>query len=152
MQTGKEIFDIIVEAMKIRHMTFEKFENSLIIRGIANAEIPIVYYILIREKDRVVTFLSTLPFKIPEERRRDGAIAVCKASYRLCDGSFDYNFDDGTIEFRAAVDYKYATITDEQIIHMIDMALGAVQYYSGNLFLFAKNAITIEQFLEQTKK
>lgn len=152
MQTAKEIFDIIADAMKTRNIPFEKFEDSLAIKGFANAEIPIVYYVLVREGDQVVTFLSTLPFKMPEERRKDGAVAVCKASYRLCDGSFDYNFDDGTIEFRASADYRNATITGEQMIHMINMALGAVQYYSGNLFLLAKNAITIEQFLERTKK
>lgn len=130
---------------------FLKFEDSLAIKGFTITKIPIVYYVFVKEKEQVVTFLSTLPFKMPEERCTDGAIAVCKVNYRLCDDSFDYNFDDGTIDFRATAYYRNATITGEQIIDIINMALGAVKYYSGNLFLLAKNAITIEQFLEQTK-
>jgi hypothetical protein len=58
-------------------------------------------FIIFVDVDRqLLRLLSPLPFDMVEDKRIDGAIATCHATYGLRDGSFDYDLSNGRISFR----------------------------------------------------
>jgi hypothetical protein len=95
MQKAKEVFGTLVRMLDTRDWKYEKHEEKLLIRsGIKGEDLPVEFIVLVNPKNEVVQFISTMPFNMPEDKRVDGAIAVCAANYGLVDGSFDYDLRD----------------------------------------------------------
>lgn len=151
MQTTKEIINIIADALAEKNMLCDKHEDMLIIRSWSLSKDPIEFCMLINETLKSVTFFSIYDFKIPEERRIEGAAAVCKICFRAR-GSFDYDLNDGSVQYRLATWYKYAPLTVEHVKYMIDIGLASVILHEDKLHSFAKGQTTLKELLEQSKE
>ena len=86
---------------------------------------------------------------MPEDKRQDGAIAVCAANYGLVDGSFDYDIGDGEIRFRLASSYRDSDLGPDLFEYMIMVAASMVDNYNDKLFMLAKGMMTVQQFIEK---
>ena len=112
-------------------------------------DLPIEFIMVVRPKNQVVQFISSLPFNMPEDKRVDGAIAVCVANYGLVDGSFDYDLRDGEIRFRLTCSYRESTLSEELFNYMIMVSASTVDNYNDKFFMIAKGMMTVQQFIEQ---
>lgn len=151
MQTTKEIFDIISTALEEKNMLCDKHEDMLIIRSWSLSKAPIEFCMLIDATRKSVTFFSIYDFKIPEEKRIDGAAAVCKVCFRV-NGTFDYDLNDGSIQYRLSTWYKYAPLTVEHVKYMIDIGLASVILQEDKLHSFAIGQMTLKELLEQSNE
>ena len=150
MKNAKEVFDTLVKALNDLDWTFKKNEDDLvIISAVKGDDIPIEFIVKVNPKNEVVQFLSKLPFNMPEDKRVDGAIAVCVANYGLVDGSFDYDLRDGEILFRLTSSYRESTLSEDLFEYMIMVAASTVDQYNDKFFMIAKGMMTVQQFLEQ---
>ena len=86
---------------------------------------------------------------MPEDKRVDGAIAVCAANYGLVDGSFDYDLRDGEIRFRLTSSYRESALSEDLFEYMIMVSAATVDQYNDKFFMIAKGIMTVQQFLEQ---
>jgi len=150
MTKAKEIFGTLVAMLDERDWNYEKLEDDLVIKsGIKGDDLPIEFIVIVNPKNEVVQFISKLPFNMPEDKRVDGAIAVCVANYGLVDGSFDYDISDGEIRYRLTSSYRESILGKDLFEYMIMVAAGTVDNYNDKFFMLAKNMITIQQFIEQ---
>lgn len=151
MQTTKEIFNIIATALEEKNMPCEKYEDMRIIRSWSLSKDPIIFCMMIDENRGNVTFFSKYKFNVPEEKRIEGAAAVCKICFRA-HGAFDYDLNDGSIQYRLTTEYKYLPLTIEHVKYMIDIGLAAVILHEDDLLSFAKGQKTLKELLEQSNK
>ena len=150
MTKAKEIFGTLVAMLDERDWNYEKLEDDLVIKsGIKGDDLPIEFIVIVNPKNEVVQFISKLLFNMPEDKRVDGAIAVCVANYGLVDGSFDYDISDGEIRYRLTSSYRESILGKDLFEYMIMVAAGTVDNYNDKFFMLAKNMITIQQFIEQ---
>ena len=150
MTKAREVFGTLVSMLDERDWKYDKFEDELVIKsGIKGDDLPIEFIVVVNPKNEVVQFISKLPFNMPEDKRVDGAIAVCVANYGLVDGSFDYDISDGEIRYRLTSSYRESTLGKDLFEYMIMVAAGTVDNYNDKFFMIAKNMITIQQFIEQ---
>jgi hypothetical protein len=89
-----------------------------------------------------------MPFNMPEDKRIDGALAICAANFGLIDGSFDYDLSDGQIVFRLTSSYRESLLSEELFKYMVMVSAGTIDKYNDRLFMLAKDMITLEKFLE----
>ncbi|MBO5714883.1 MAG: YbjN domain-containing protein [Clostridia bacterium] len=150
MQKAKEVFDVLVTMLDTRDWKYEKHEEKLLIKsGIKGDDLPVEFIMVVKPRNEVVQFISMLPFNMPEDKRVDGAIAVCAANYGLVDGSFDYDLRDGEIIFRMTSSYRESTLSEDLFEYMIMVAASTVDQYNDKFFMLAKGMMTVQQFLEQ---
>ncbi len=150
MQKAKEVYATLINMLDTRGWKYDKFEDDLVIKsGIRGDDLPVEFIVRVVPRNQVIQFISSLPFNMPEDKRVDGAIAVCVANYGLVDGSFDYDLSDGEIRFRLTSSYRESTIAEDLLEYMIMCAAATVDGYNDKFFMLAKGMLTIQQFIEQ---
>ena len=150
MQKAKEVFNTLTKMLDTRDWKYEKHEDKLLIKsGVKGDDLPVEFIVVVKPRNEVVQFISAMPFNMPEDKRVDGAIAVCAANYGLVDGSFDYDLRDGEILFRLTSSYRESTLSEDLFEYMIMCAAYTVDKYNDKFFMIAKGMMTVQQFLEQ---
>ena len=94
----------------------------------------------------MIRFTSPLMFNMPEDKRVDGAIAACAASYGLADGSFDYDFSDGSIAFRMTATFRESDISEKMLQYMISCACHVVDRYNDKFLMLSLGKADIDAF------
>ena len=147
---AREVYGTLIRMLDSRDWKYEKHEDKLLIKsGIQGDDLPVEYIMLVNPRNEVVQFLSSLPFKMPEDKRVDGALAVCVANYGLVDGSFDYDLTDGEIRYRLTSSYRESELSPALFEYMMMVAASTVDNYNDRFFMLSKGMITIQQFIEQ---
>ena len=147
---ARAVYNTLIKMLDSRDWKYEKHEDKLLIKsGIQGDDLPVEYIMLVNPRNEVVQFLSSLPFKMPEDKRVDGALAVCVANYGLVDGSFDYDLTDGEIRYRLTSSYRDSELSPEVFEYMMMVAASTVDNYNDKFFMLSKGMITIQQFIEQ---
>lgn len=150
MKKAKEVFNSLTRMLDTRDWKYEKHEEDLFIKSsIRGDDLPVDFFVLVKPNSEVVQFISSLPFRMPEDKRVDGAIAVCKANYGLINGSFDYDLSDGEIRFRLTTSYRDTVLSDDLLEYMIMVSASTVDNYNDKFFMMAKGMLTVQQFIEQ---
>jgi len=150
MQKAKEVFATLINMLDTRGWKYTKHEDKLLIKsGVKSEDLPVEFIVVVNPRNEVVQFLSAMPFNMPEDKRVDGAIAVCAANYGLVDGSFDYDLNDGEIRFRLTSSYRESTLSEAVFEYMIMVSALTVDQYNDKFFMIAKGMMTVQQFLEQ---
>lgn len=150
LKKGKEMYNLLCEAMKIQEWKYNAHPDDLVINFTVQGEdIPMEFIVAIDPKRELVRLLSRLPFKMSKEHIVDGAIATCQANYNLVDGSFDFDVADGTIDFRMTSSYRESVVSPEMILYMVNYATGAVDDYNDKFLMLSKGAISLADFLKK---
>jgi hypothetical protein len=150
MKKAQEVYATIIRMLDTRDWKYSKHEEDLLIKSVLRGEdLPVEFILMVNPRNQVVQFISRLPFDIPEDKRVDGAIAVCTANYGLIDGSFDYDLRDGEIRYRLTCSYRDSQLSEDLFEYMIMVSASTVDIYNDRFFMLAKGMITVQQFLEQ---
>ena len=150
MQKANEVYRSLIRTLDDMGWKYEKDEENLLIKsGVNSDDLPVEFIVRIMAQNEVIQFLSSLPFRMPEEKRVDGALAVSVANYGLVDGSFDYDIRDGEIRYRLTTSYRDASPAREAFEYIIMVAASTVDNYNDRFFMLAKDMITLEQFIEK---
>lgn len=150
MRKAREVFNTLVRMLDSIGWRYDNHEEDLLIKsGVKGDDLPIEFIVVVKPKQEVVQFLSRLPFDMPEEKRVEGAIAVCVANYNMVDGSFDYDISKGTITFRMTSSYRESSLGQELFKYMIMCAAGTIDNYNDKFFMISKGTLTLDQFIDQ---
>ena len=153
MVKAQEVYESLCSALEAIDWNFDKKAEQLtIVSSASGDDFPVEFVMRVNPRNEIVTFTSWLPFKVPEDKRVDLAIAICVANYRFADGSFDYNVSDGTISFRLTASYKESTLGAELFRYMLGVSISTVDDYNDKFFMLIKNMMTVQQFIENESK
>lgn len=149
-QLALKVYDTMIEALDQREWTYEKDESKNLVHFSVNGEdLPIKYIMWVDEDRQMIRILSPLSVKFPEDKRIEGAIAACHASYALSDGSFDYDISDGSISFRLTNVFHESEIGVNLIQYMISCTCVLVDEYNDRFFMLAKGMMDLQTFLSK---
>ncbi len=149
MERAKKVYGALCEAIDERNWKYEKDDDELLVHfNVSGDDLPMQFIIFVDIERQLVRLLSPMPFDMSEEKRMDGAIAACHATYGLTDGSFDYDLTNGKIAFRMTQAFHDCEVSAEIIQYMIDFAGVIIDKYNDKFFALNKGFISIEKFLE----
>ena len=149
MKKAVEVYDTLCSMLDNIGWKYDKVEEKLMIKsGVKGEDLPIDFLVIVKPRNQVVQFISSMPFNMPEDKRVEGALAICTANYGLVDGSFDYDLSDGQIVFRLTSSYRESLLSEALFEYMIMVSASTIDKYNDRFFMLAKGMITLEQFIE----
>ena len=149
MKKAVEVYDTLCSMLDNIGWKYDKVEEKLMIKsGVKGEDLPIDFLVIVKPRNQVVQFISSMPFNMPEDKRVEGALAVCTANYGLVDGSFDYDLSDGQIVFRLTSSYRDSLLSEALFEYMIMVSASTIDNYNDRFFMLAKGMISLEQFIE----
>jgi len=150
IERAKEIFELICAALDSREWKYQREEEDMVIHfGVRGDDIPMRLVIHVDADRQMIRMMSPIGFNMSEDKRIEGAIATCAASFSLVDGSFDYDISDGKIVFRATQSYRDSQIGEETIQYMLSMTCSVVDEFNDKFLALSKGMIDIADFLKE---
>ena len=147
---AKRAYETVIAMLDHASLKYDRDDEKLRIDlGFKGDDPKIALAFLIDEKLELVKLFSPLPFHFPEDKRIDGAVAVCVANYGLINGSFDYDAFDGEIRFRLVNAYLGDLFSEEIAHYMLTTAYTTVDQYNDRFYALAKGFITVSEFIEK---
>ena len=148
-EVAKKVYDKLCEVFDKRDIRYRKDDENMIVHlGISGDDLPMDFIVIIDEKRQLMRLISPLPFKMPEDKRMEGAIATCAATYAITEGSFDYDISDGTISFRMTASFRESDIGEELFMYMVAYSSAVVDEYNDKFFAIGKGLLDISDYLD----
>lgn len=116
--------------------------------GVGTNDFPVEFLISVNAKTMLVSYLSFMPFKTPEDKIVDMALATTAVNYRLVDGSFDLGLETGSIIFRLTSSFRESLLGPDLFDYMIIVATTTVDRYNDKFFMLSKGMMSIEDFIK----
>lgn len=145
------VFKTVCETLDGRLWKYDKHPEDLVVHfTVSGDDIPMEFVVYIDSERELVRMMSQLPFSFSEEKRVEGAIATCRATYKLVDGSFDYDFKTGRVLFRMTSSFCGSLISKELIEYMIDCSCYIIDEYNDKFLMIDKGVLSIEDFFKKS--
>ncbi len=147
---AQQVYQTVCAALDARTWEYGKDEEKLLVHfGVNGEDLPMNLIIMADVERQLIRVMSPLPFKMDENKRVEGAVATCAASYGMVDGNFDYDISDGSIVFRMTACYRESTIGEELIQYMISCTCAMVDKYNDMFLALSKGIMTVADFIEK---
>ena len=148
MTLAKQVYQTLCEAIERREWHFEKEEEELLVHfGVNGEDIPMQFILVVDAERQLIRLMSPMPFKMSEQKRMEGAIATCAATFGMADGSFDYDLSDGTIVFRMTASFRESCIGEGLLQYMITCSCAMVDKYNDMFLALDKGIVSITDFI-----
>lgn len=148
MEQAGQVYKTLCDAIERRGWTFNRDDERLMVHfTVSGEDIPMKLILVVDAGRQVIRLLSPLPFSMSEEKRMEGAIAACVASFGMADGSFDYDLYDGKIVFRMTASFMDSTIGEELLQYMISCSCAMVDKYNDQFLAIDKGLMSIDDFI-----
>lgn len=149
MANAKQVFKDLCTTLDNRKLSYDKREKDLvIIFSMVGEDFPMRFVLMVDAERQLLRVSSRLPVTAPEDKRMEVAIAACAASYGLADGSFDYDINEGTIDFRLTASFRNSKIGEGLFDYLVVCSSITVDKYNDKFFTLCKGMIDIKDFLE----
>lgn len=152
LKQAQKVYTTIMNMLDSRKCICEKEEENLIIKTLfcKRVDLTLTFIIKVDAERELVIVQSKLPFPMPENKRLDGAIAICVANINLYNGSFVYNINNGDIIFKNTTSFTSRSVLSEGLFeYMIVASATAIDRYYDQFFMLASGKLTIQQFIKQ---
>lgn len=149
MKMGQNVYETICKMFDDRGFRYERHDEDLVITSTVSGEdIPMDMLFIVRPERQIVQLLSPMPFKIPDEKTVDLALAVTHANDGLIDGSFDFDMAKGRINFRLTASYIESILGKELFEYMLMISAHTVDEYNDKFMMIAKGMYSLEDFIK----
>lgn len=146
---AKAEYQSVCQALDDRNWKYNKDDDKLLISfGVNGEDLPLDILIYVDVQRSLVRVLSKLPFKMNEDKRMEGAVAVCAANYGMVDGGFDYDLSDGSILYRVAACFNGSCISKNLYQYLISCACVTVDKYNDQFLALNKGMISLSDFIK----
>lgn len=123
----------------------EKLEFSYQVDG---DDLPMRFTLFVDAERELIRLLSFIPFNYAEDKRVEGAVAVCTANFGMINGCFGYDISDGKIFHKLSVPYMDIDISNEMIQYIMGLGITMVDKYNDRFFALNKGYISIADFMK----
>ena len=149
IRQAKAAYDTLCEMLKEREWHYESDEdNFTIMCGARGEDLPMEIRVQVDPERLIVTLVSQMPFSVPEDKRVEMALAVSAVNYALVDGSFDYNFVDGTLLFRMTSSYRESLVGKDMFEYMLYVSCKTIDDYNDKFLMIIKEKMTLEDLVK----
>lgn len=148
MELAKQVYQTMCYAIDRRNWRYGKDEEKLLVHfGVNGDDIPMQFILIVDADRQLIRVMSQLPFKMSEDKRMEGAIATCVASYGMADGSFDYDLSNGAIVFRMTASFRDSVIGEGLFQYLISCSCAMVDKFNDQFLAIDKGLLSIGDFI-----
>ena len=149
---AQNVYSNICSMFEEMNFNHERDDENLVIRSTVHGDdIPMDIVIIVNQDSQTVSFFSPMPFKVPDDKISEMAIAIAIANNGLRNGSFDFDISDGKILFRMTACYIDSILGKELYRMMLIVSSNTIDRYNDKFLMLSKGMISLEQFAESDK-
>lgn len=149
---AQNVYSNICSMFEDMNFNHERDDENLVIRSTVHGDdIPMDIVIIVNQDSQTVSFFSPMPFKVPDDKISEMAIAIAIANNGLRNGSFDFDISDGKILFRMTACYIDSILGKELYRMMLIVSSNTIDIYNDKFLMLSKGMISLEQFAESDK-
>lgn len=126
---------------------YDKADNLVIETGARGDDLAMDITIRVDADRQLVVLHSPMPFTVPENMRKQMAVAVSRANHGMVDGDFDYDYESGKIYFRLTTSFRDSLISKEVFEYVIGVSCSTIDDYNDKFLAVVKKEMTIDQIL-----
>lgn len=142
------VFGTICSMLDAMNYRYDRDEENLTIHCIIRGDdLPMDMIFIVNERRQVVSLFSPMPFKVPEDKIIDMALATTFINDMLVDGSFDVNLSEGKVRFRMTTSFIESILGEEMFTYMMLCASNTVDDYNDKFFMISKGMLSFEKFM-----
>ena len=150
IKSAEIVYNTLCEVLDDRHWKYDVHPEDSVVHFIVGGEdIPMEFVVYIDAEKQLVRMMSQMPFAFSEAKRVEGAIATCQATFRLADGSFDYDFNTGRILFRLTSSFRGSLISKELLAYMIDCSCFTVDEFNDKFLMIDRGLLDVEDLFKR---
>lgn len=145
---AQQVYGKLISALTSREWTYARDDDRMRVQfDVSGDDFPMRFVMIVDAERQQIRLLSRLPFAMSEEKRMEGAVATCVASFMLPDGNFDYNVQTGEIGFRVTQVFMDSEISEELLQYMISWSCAVVDKYNDKFFAIDKGYLSLDDFI-----
>ena len=149
MKRAQKVYNTLCLALDSLHWSYTRHENDLVVTlGVSGDDIPMGFVIAVDAERQLIRCLSQLNVKFNKNNAPIGNIACCHFTFKLNDGSFDYDYKENTVTFRITASFLDSLISEELILYLIATACNTVDDYNHHFDALANDKMTLEELLD----
>ena len=149
LKQAQTVFNTMCKAFDSNGWKYEKDDEKLQIScGAQGNDLTIDVNMKVNVPLQIISFYSYMPFEVPQDRRVEVALAVTMINYVLVDGSFDYDFVEGTLLFRMTSGFTSSLIGQELVEYMLYISCRTVDDYNDKLEKIANGKMSLQELAE----
>ncbi len=146
---GQNVYETICAMFDQKGYHYERHDDDHFITcTVTGDDLPMDIIFVVRDERQIVQLISPMPFKIPEDKRVDTALALTAINDNLIDGSFDFDMSEGRVSFRLTASYIESILSKDLFEYMLMVSATTVDEYNDKLFMMAKGMLSFDQFIE----
>jgi len=143
----------VCRSLDSHNLKYSKNESEFRIEfNMSGDDIPMSFILIVDAERQVFRLISPFPFKTPEDKRLDMAIAVSMVNNTLVVGAFSYDIGDGSLHFRVTNSFHGSLIGEDTFGFLLYAAVTLIDKYNDRFMMLAKGMISLEQFMENESK
>ncbi len=146
IKQAKTVYKTLCKALDDKNWKYEEHPDDLVVTfSSVGEDLPMGFVVHIDADRQLVRMFSRLPFKFPEERRVDGAIATSLINYKLADGSFDFDYSTGDVTFKLTATFLDSLVSEDLLLYMVACSCYTVDEYNDRLLMAAKGMLPADK-------
>ena len=150
LKLAQQIYETLCRALETDGWPFTRHDEHLAITTSARgADLPMEFSVEVDTKRRLISLLSHISLRVPEDKRVMMAVAVSIANDGMVYGGFDYDIQEGRILFRISNTYIGCVLSEESFLQMLYTACGTVDRYNDRFLMLCRDLMTLEQFMQK---
>ena len=148
---AKNVYAQICNVLDVRGIKYDESEKDLTISFLTRGEdIPIQIILIVDEERQLVRLISPMPSIFDEKTRLAGAIATNQINFKIADGSFDYDYREGTVLFKMTSSFIDSLISDSLLEYLIGSTCYLVDEYNDKLLMLSKGLLDLDYFFKDS--
>ncbi|MGN0788997.1 MAG: YbjN domain-containing protein [Christensenellales bacterium] len=150
LKKAREVYEYLCNMCDNMDLKYSRIDDELAITfDFSGEDLPMSFILYVEQQRQYIGLVSRLPFSTPEDKMVEVALAVTAINFRMPDGQFDFDIEEGKITFKMTSSYRESLLGEEVFKYMIGWALNVVEKYNDQLFMIGKGVIDIKDFLSE---
>lgn len=146
---GQTVYETMCKMFDEKGYPYERHDKDhIIICSVQGDDMPIDILFSVYDDRQIVVLSSQLPFNAPGDKQEDMALAVAYVNNDLIDGSFNFNYRDGSITFCLTESFVDSILGKDLFHYMLIAAANTIDKYNDKFLMISKGLISFEQFVE----
>ncbi|MBR2480911.1 MAG: YbjN domain-containing protein [Clostridia bacterium] len=149
IKKSKSIYNSIAEYLDEINWEYDRNDNELCIHtGVGSNDLPINFFISVLPKSEIILFYSYFPFKVPQAKYVDVAIAICAINDGLLYGNIDFDMEKGALSFRMTTCFSNSLISKSVFNQMMQIGISTIDDYNDLIFDFVEGKMSLDNLLK----
>lgn len=146
---AKSVYEDICSYFDSKSWKYKRHDDDLVLTyTVTGDDLDMDFIMVVYDNRELIKIVSRMPVAVPEDKRIEGATAVCAVNYGLSDGFFTFNLADGKIDFNLVLAYMGSELTNEAFEYLVAYSQFVVDEYNDKFFAFAKGYMGLEDFIK----